>query len=94
MQTQVSLLAAAALAAAVSGSLGAATARPAAVNLCYGASVMTAVTGTKTVGPECIPYGGPAVCGPTGTSLGSLFAVSVTTCVPTPVGSQVSRTAA
>lgn len=94
MRTQISLLAAVALAAAVSGSFGAATARPAAVNLCYGASVMTAVTGTKTVGPVCIPYGGPAICGPTGTGLGTLFAVSVTTCVPTPLGNQVSTTGA
>lgn len=94
MRTQVSLLAAAALAAAVSGSFGASTARPAAVNLCYSATVTTAVTGTKTVPLVCIPYGGPAVCGPTGTGLGSLFTVSVQTCVPSPTGSRVSTAGA
>ena len=94
MRTQVSLLAAAALAAAVSGSFGAPAQRTSAQNLCYSVTVMTAVTGTETVPLGCIPYGGPAVCGPTGTGLGSLYAVSVWTCVPALERAELSSPAA
>lgn len=88
MNTQVSLLAAVTLAAAVSGSLGSSADRSAtrasAEPLCYDAKVMTAFTGTVTVGPLCIPYSGATDCIPAGTGLGSLFTVTADVCVPAP----------
>jgi len=87
VRTQVSLLAAVTLAAAVSGSLGSSTDRSApraSAGLCYDAKVMTAFTGTVTVGPVCVPYSGATDCIPAGTGLGSLFSVTADVCLPAP----------
>jgi len=88
VRTQVSLLAAVTLAAAVSGSLGSpahvSAARASAEPLCYDAKVMTAFTGTVTVGPLCVQYGGGTDCLPVGTGLGTLFSVTADVCLPAP----------
>lgn len=92
MRTQVSLLAAAALTAALSGASGA-SAATSADQLCYGATVTTAVTGVRTVGPVCVPFPGPPDCFPVGTGVGTLFNVSAFGCIPAPEGSVSSSRA-
>jgi hypothetical protein len=94
VRTQVSLLSAAAVAATVTGSLGTSTANAAVNQLCYGATVTTAFTGTTVVGPYCIPYPGAVDCQPSGTSLGSLFSVRVDACLPAPLNGGISTSGA
>ena len=93
MRTQVSLLATATLAAAVSGSLGDSVAQTSADPLCYAATVDTAF-GNVTVGPHCIPYNGATICGPIGTGLGPVFSVSVSACIPALLQGGVSNSRA
>lgn len=91
MRIQISLLAAAAI-AVVTGTLGGLTSHASATPLCYSATVSTFATGTTTVGPDCLPYIGPTDCQPGGTSLGTLFAIDGSACVPAPIN-PLSRTA-
>lgn len=86
MRTHVSLLAVAVVAAAGTGSLsGSATTHVSAVPLCYDATVSTFLTGTVAVGPECIPYLGPADCQPTGLTVGTTLSLNADACVPSPI---------
>lgn len=83
MRTQVSLLAAAAVATAISASSGAAVATTASNPLCYGATVKTQFTGTTNVGPVCpVSWPGGVSCVFPGTGLGTLFSVTVEVCLP------------
>lgn len=85
MRTQVSLLAATAVATAISASSGGSVATAASNPLCYGATVKTQFTGTTQVGPVCpVSWPGAVSCSFPGTGLGTLFSVTVEVCLPSP----------
>jgi hypothetical protein len=95
VHTQVSLLAATALAAAVSGLSGGTAVTTASNPLCYGATVKTQFTGTTNVGPICpVSWPGAVACDFPGTSLGTLFSVQVEVCLPSLQGDRVSSSGA
>ena len=92
MRTQVLCLAAVAVTAAAGGASSALADQsgPTFNQLCYSATVTTAPTGTRTVGPVCLPYPGPTLCGPTDVNLQPFGDVTLYTCEPAPKSNEVS----
>jgi hypothetical protein len=81
---KVLLSLAAVVAAMLIGSLGGSTPHASALPLCYSATVATPITGTRTVGPFCVPYPGGVDCQEDGFVSPSLTAI-VDYCLPAPL---------
>lgn len=90
MRTQVLLLTAVAVAAAVTGSMGGSTPHTAATPLCYAATVTTSAAGPTNVGPYCAPYPGSTDCRTDDVVAGSIT-LGYLVCLPGPIEGVSSR---
>jgi hypothetical protein len=96
VRIQVSLLAAAAVTAVVSGMSSGAVATAATSNpVCVGAWVKTQFTGTTSVGPVCpVSWPGATSCATPSGGVSTLAAVGAEACLPSLEGARVSSSGA